>query len=72
MYYGMQLELAACVSSQAFSTPASRFAIWEFPKIGVPYFEVLKHEDPTSKGTILGSPIFANSQTRKGSIELGP
>ena len=35
--------------------------IWEFPKIGVPYFGVLTIRILQLKGTILGSPMFANS-----------
>ena len=35
--------------------------IWEFPKIGVPYFAGPYNKDPTIQGAILGSPIFGNS-----------
>ena len=43
------------------------FGIWEFPKLGVPYFGGPYNEDPTIQGTILGSPIFGNSHLGSGS-----
>ena len=39
---------------------AEAVSIWEFPKIGVPYFGGPYNKDPTIQGAISGSPIFGN------------